>query len=210
VRLKGSVAVLVMLAILTGSVTLSVAQEQEDACFLLVKTGETYYLELDSITGSEQHSLTLGFDSQAALDGRLKVQVPYTCQYDDWTHVYRVQLDTAMLCEVSYKGLDNVLLGEERARLEVRSNDYHVRLVRIQVEQDSVALSVPESFRIVLVLCSLVPFFLLVPDAVEELQQQLELEASSKGVYGRILALLLPLLSIALTLLLLEGLQILG
>ena len=85
-----------------------------------------------------------------------------------------------------------------------------MRLVGNHVaEEASIEFDIPESFRIVLALCSLVPFFLLIPDAVEDLQVQLEAEAASKGVYGRILALLLPLLSIALTLFLLEGLDML-
>jgi hypothetical protein len=46
------------------------------------------------------------------------------------------------------------------------------------------------------------------PDAIEQLQEQMEVEAASRGVYGRVLSLLLPLLSIALTFFLLQTLNI--
>jgi len=70
------------------------------------------------------------------------------------------------------------------------------------------AYDISPAFQIVLALCSLIPFFLLTPDTVEELQEILEIDMQTRGVYGRILVILLPLLSIAITVLLLESLTV--
>jgi len=206
-------AIVVVMAILIGSTTLGAAQEQEDSmpCIVLARPGELYDIELNGKNIDTEHIITFSFDHQRTVADRLEVENPYQDEYDDSkTDLYYVSIDSAVLCAVRYAGLESVLLGEERVRLEVTSTDYHMRLVGNHVaEKVTIDFNIPESFRIVLALCSLVPFFLLIPDAVEDLQVQLETEAASKGVYGRVLALLLPLLSIALTLLLLEGLDML-
>ncbi len=206
-------AIVVGMAILIGSTTLGAAQEQEDSmpCIVLARPGELYDLELNGKSIDTEHTITFSFDHQRTVVDRLEVESPYQDEYDDSeTDLYYVSIDSTVLCAVWYVGLESVLLGEERVRLEMTSTDYHMRLVGNHVaEEASIDFNIPESFRIVLALCSLVPFFLLIPDAVEDLQVQLEAEAASKGVYGRILALLLPLLSIALTLFLLEGLDML-
>ena len=206
--------IVVVMAILIGSTTLGAAQEQEDSmpCIVLARPGELYDLKLDGRGIDTEHTITFSFDHQRTVVDRLEVESPYQNEHDDSeTDLYYVSIDSTVLCTLRYAGLESVLLGEERVRLEVTSIDYLIRLVGNHVaEEVSIEFDIPESFRIVLALCSLVPFFLLIPDAVEDLQVQLEAEAASKGVYGRVLALLLPLLSIALTLFLMEGLDMLG
>lgn len=175
----------------------------------MAKAGEWYNIGLNGISDNSETVITIRFDHEQPVVDRLEVRGSVQIENDLLTNsIYYIKNGSEVLCTVHYKGLDSVLLGEERARLEITSSNYHVHLIGIQVEKVSTEFDVPPSFQIVLALCSLVPFFLLMPDAINELQVQLDVEAMSRGVYGRILGLLLPLLSIALTVLLLEGLNV--
>ena len=184
------------------------ADAEEAPCIILAKTGEWYNIGLSGISDNSESMITIQFDHEQAAKDRLEVQ-ELVVENDLFTNsIYYIKNGSLVLCTIHYKGLDSVLLGEERARLEITSDVYHVHLAGIQVEEVSSELDIPPSFQIVLAFCSLIPFFLLMPDTINELQTQLDAEAASKGVYGRILGLLLPLLSIALTVLLLGGLYV--
>ena len=159
------------------------------------------------MSDTSEVTICLRFDHQLTVAKRLEVQGLLNIEQDIFTNsIYYIKNSTSALCTVQYKGVNDVLFGETRARLEITSDTYYVRFVGIQSDASSTEFDIPPSFQIVLALCSLVPFFLLMPDAISDLQTQLDADAMSKGVYGRILGLLLPLFSIALTLLLLGGL----
>ncbi len=203
----------ISLVLLASSITLCSAQEVSDGtpCIVLAKPGELYELELYQLGNDTQHTIIISFNFENESARRLEVQVPYSSNYDSASEVYCVNDGSGLLlCTIKYVGIETVLLGEERAKLEVDSTDYQARLVGVHLSESSIDIEIPKSFGIILALCSLLPFFLLAPDAITDLQAHLEAEAASKGVYGRILALLLPLLSIGLTFWLLESLSIFG
>lgn len=205
-RLRIRLAVLLVLIILsTAPVT---TDAEEIPCIILTEADEWYNIGLNGISDNSESSISIKFDYGQPAKYRLEVR-GLVVENDLLTYsIYYIKNGSSVLCTVHYKGLDSVLMGEERARLEITSDVYHVHLIGIQVEEVSTELDIPPSFQIVLALCSLVPFFLLMPDTINELQMQLDAEAMSKGVYGRILGLLLPLLSIAMTVLLLGGLNV--
>lgn len=206
----GTVLVLLFVSSNMGN---CVAQEEsaDRPCIVLTKPGEQYTLELTGKKSSDTHNLTFSFDWNRDTEERLKIRSPYVVIYDPWgAGSYIISRDSTALGVIKHKGQESVLLGDERARLEVYSEDYFVRLVHIQVKDSELTSDIPESFRIVLALCSLLPFFLLIPDAVKNLQTQLDADANSMGVYGRVISLFLPLLIIAVTFLLLEGLVLFG
>ncbi len=205
----------ISMVLLVSSITLCSAQEVSDdiPCIILAKPGELYELELYQLGNDTQHTIIISFNFENESAHRLEVQVPYNGNYDSASEIYCVNDDSGLLlCTIKYVGIETVLLGEERAKLEVDSSDYQARLVGVHLSESSSSrdIAIPKSFGIILALCSLLPFFLLAPDAITDLQAQLEVEAASKGVYGRILALLLPLLTIGLTFWLLESLKIFG
>lgn len=205
--LRIRLVILLVLIILSSVPTQSDADETP--CIILAKAEEWYNIGLNGISDNSDTMISIRFDHERPVTDRLEVQGSMIVENDLFTNsIYYIKNGSSILCTVHYKGLDNVLLGEERARLEITSEVYHVHLAGIQVEETSTELDIPPSFQIVLALCSLVPFFLLMPDSINELQMQLDAETMSKGVYGRILGLLLPLLSIALTILLLGGLNV--
>ncbi len=203
----------ISLVLLASSITLCSAQEVSDGtpCIVLAKPGELYELELYQLGNDTQHTIIISFNFENESARRLEVQVPYSSNYDSASEVYCVNDGSGLLlCTIKYVGIETVLLGEERAKLEVDSTDYQARLVGVHLPETPIDIEIPKSFGIILALCSLLPFFLLAPDAITDLQAHLEVEAAGKGVYGRILALLLPLLSIGLTFWLLESLSIFG
>jgi hypothetical protein len=178
-------------------------------CVLLVKAGESYTLGLTSLNSDSELQIVIQFNHTRDLSRRLQVSDSYYVENDLLTtNVYYIRNESTCLCTIKYVGLEQVLLGEERARLEVTSEGYLVYLVGVQPAQQVLDLDIPESFRIIVALCSLVPFFLLIPDGVEEIQTQFDTELMSRGVYAQILALLLPFISIGLTFLLLGGLDV--
>ena len=202
-----------LLIVVTISIPLCTAQEDDtdSSCIILAKPGETYEPELTGKTSDSRHNVTFSFDYQAEYNDRLDVQNPYNKEdIDSSLGVHNIIIDSAVLCTIDFEGTENVLLSDVRAKLVVTSSDYYVLLFGIQIEQESIQYDIPVAFRIVLFLCTLLPFFLLIPDAIEDLQAQLEVDAAAKGVYGQILLVMLPLLSIGLTLLLLGGLDVLG
>jgi hypothetical protein len=200
-------ALLLVLIILSTAPALSDAEDTP--CIILTKVGEWYNIGLDGISDNSEIVITIKFNHEQPVADRLEVRESLQIENDILTNsIYYIKNGSSVLCTVDYKGLDSVLLGEERTRLEITSDAYYVHLIGIQVDEPSSEFGVPPSFQIVLALCSLIPFFLLMPDAINELQQELDADAMSAGVYGRILSLLLPLLSIALTILLLGGLNV--
>ncbi len=172
----------------------------ETPCVILAKAGELYDLELVGRNSSVVHRITFGFNYSQDADARLEVQAPY---YKDSS--LSILLGSEVLCSLEYLGIENYL-GDARARLQVSSTDCFVSLFNVHVTQDSTGFEIPLPFQIVVVICSLLPYFMLIPDSLEDLQGQLEEDA--KGVYGRILSLLLPLVTVALTVLLLSGLTL--
>jgi hypothetical protein len=206
-RLRIRLSILLVLIILTSATAQSSAEEIP--CVIMAKVGEWYNIGLSGISDNSETMISISFDHQQPVADRLEVRGSEFIENDFFTHsIYYIKNGSTVLCTIDYKGLDSVLLGEERARLEITSDTYQVHLVGIQVEEISTEFDVPPSFQIVLALCSLVPFFLLMPDAINDLQMQLDADVMSMGVYGRILSLLLPLLSIALTVIFLEGLNV--
>jgi hypothetical protein len=200
-------AILLVFIIFSTVPALSVAEETP--CIIMTKVGEWYNIGLDGISDNSEIVITIKFDHEQPVADRLEVRESLQVENDFLTNsIYYIKNGSTVLCTVDYKGLDSVLLGEERARLEITSDAYHMHLIGIQVDEVSAEVGVPPSFQIVLALCSLVPFFLLIPDAINDLQLQLDADAMSAGVYGRILSFLLPLFSIALTILLLGGLNV--
>ncbi|MFX1485355.1 MAG: hypothetical protein ACFFCP_19455 [Promethearchaeota archaeon] len=199
--------ILLVFMMLTVAPMQSVAEETP--CIIMAKVGEWYNIALNGISDNSEAVIALTFDPNQPVVDRLEVRGSMQIENDLFTNsIYYVKNGSTVLCTVHYKGLDNILLGEERARLEITSETYLVHLAGVQVEEASIEFEIPPSFQIVLALCSLVPFFLLMPDAINELQLQLDADTMPMGVYGRILSLLLPLLSIALTILLLGGLNV--
>ena len=201
-----------LVILLTLIVLLSVpihSEADETPCIIMTKAGEWYVIGLNGMTDTSEITVCLRFNHQLAVAQRLEVRASFGIENDFLTNsIYYIKNSSSVLCTVQYEGVNEVLFGETRARLEITSDNYYVHLIGIQSDATSTELDIPPSFQIVLALCSLVPFFLLMPDAINDLQMQLDTETMSKGVYGRILSLLLPLLSIALTLLLLGGLYV--
>ncbi len=192
----------VLSTLVFGSIHTCSADESDGQtpCIILAKAGELYDLELVGRNSSVVHRITFGFNYSQDADARLEVQAPY---YKDGS--LNILLDSEILCSLEYLGVENYL-GDTRARLQVSSTNYFVSVFNIHVTQDSTGFKIPLPFQIVVVICSLLPYFMLVPDALEDLQGQLEEDA--RGVYGRILSLLLPLVTIALTVLLISGLTL--
>lgn len=192
----------ILSALTLGSIQTCSADESEGQtpCVILAKAGELYDLELVGRNSSTVHRITFGFNYSQDTDARLEVQPPY---YKDGS--LNILLDSEVLCSLEYLGVENYL-GDTRARLQVSSTNYFVSMFNIHVTQDSTGFEIPLPFQIVVVICSLLPYFMLIPDALEDLQGQLEEDA--RGVYGRILSLLLPLVTIALTVLLISGLTL--
>lgn len=206
---------LFVLVVLASSVTLCTAEEEEESsCIIYTKPEEKYDLELTKKSideekhTEEKHTIVFSFDSELPISDRLAVEGEYKSTYYGWLDCkYVIDHSSEELCNVKYLGLEKVLL-DDRAKLEVTSTEYRIRLLGVHVEEEDFEHRIPDSFYIIIPLCSLVPFFLLIPDAIEQLQEQMEVETASRGVYGRILSLLLPLLSIALTFFLLQTLNI--
>lgn len=206
-RLRFRLAILLTLIVLLSVPIHSDADETP--CIIMTKAGEWYIIGLNGMTDTSEVAVCLRFDHQLTVAKRLEVQESFAIENDLLTNsIYYIKNSSSVLCTVQYEGVNEVLFGETRARLEITSDNYYVHLIGIQSDATSIEFDIPPSFQIVLALCSLVPFFLLMPDAINDLQMQLDTETMSKGVYGRILSLLLPLLSIALTLLLLGGLYV--
>jgi len=199
-----------MLCIVGASLPICIAESAENpSCIILVIPNETYVLSLESIDTGASFEISLTFDRFQDSSERLKVIGEFDVVQDTWNaNSYYILSSGEILCTIQFKGIENVYLGEERSRLEITSSDYFVHLRHIQMETTPDAYDISPAFQIVLALCSLIPFFLLTPDTVEELQEILEIDMQTRGVYGRILVILLPLLSIAITVLLLESLTV--
>lgn len=198
------------LVLIAGNIIVCTAQEQDDTTpyIIYAKPGQLYELELEQLDNSTSYTIIFSFNHEAEINDRLTVQEPFSSHYDSISSTYCVKVNSVSICHIKYAGLETILLGEEHAKLKVTSTEYYVRLIGIHVEASSMDFEIPKSFGIILALCSLVPFFLLIPDALTDLQAHLEMDASSKGVYGRILVVLLPILTIGLTLWLLESLSL--
>jgi len=210
-RCRGfSIGLLAIIVLLSTSILIGSAQSTSDnPCIVLAQPDEMYVIELSSIESDAEYRITIDFNHTKSVSERLTVQETCTVAKDSiYNNIYYISNETNRLCTIKYVGLEQGPLGEQRARLEITSEDYLVYLVGVETAEQAVGVHIPQSFQMIVALCSLVPFFLLIPDAISELQMHLDAEAMSKGVYGQILALLLPLLSIGLTFLLLGGLDV--
>lgn len=201
-----SLGVCILLAMILTSLTLlPCSATTERPCIVLARADEVYVVQLLGISVQEEHTIKLYFDYHAKVDERLGVTEPYIGIHDELEEGrYLVTNGTHVLCTVLYAGLESGLLGDERARLEISSEVFHVSLAGLDLPAPSVELQLPPAAAIVIALFSLLPFFLKLPDVVQQLQEQL----SATGVHGRIIQILLPLVTIALTILLLEGLDV--
>ncbi|MGY5853898.1 MAG: hypothetical protein RTU92_10055 [Candidatus Thorarchaeota archaeon] len=206
-----ALVLITLVVLLSGSATLCSAQDDATTpSIVLASAGELYELNLESKIDDSSYSIIIEFDHDRDVAERLKAQGSYIVSKNLWdATMYHIFTDSVLLCTVKYAGIETVLLGEERARLELTSDGFFIRILQVPVEDPIIEFVIPASFQIVLALCSLIPFFMLTPDTVEELQEVFEAEIRMRGVYGQILSLLLPLLSIGLTFLLLEGLNVL-
>ncbi|TFH03599.1 MAG: hypothetical protein E4H14_16460 [Candidatus Thorarchaeota archaeon] len=200
-----TVVVLLSTVTLLGSAELA----SNSQCIVLTRPGELYILGLSDLVTDTEYQITISFNHSQSTTQRLDGHGSCTVVNDYLANnLYYISNRTVRLCTITYVGVQQILLGEQRARLEITSDDFLVDVIGIDPIQQSVEVNIPQSFQIIVALCSLVPFFLLIPDVISELQAHLDAEVIAKGVYGQILAILLPLLSIGLTFLLLGGLDV--
>jgi hypothetical protein len=191
--------------VLTSLALLPCSATSERPCIVLARADEVYVVRLLGVAVQEEHTIKLTFDYHAQVGNRLEVADPYSGLHDELEEArYLVVNTTHVLCVVLYAGLESGLLGDERARLEISSEAFHASLAGLDLPEPSVEFRLPPAAAIVIALFSLLPFFLKMPDVIEGLQEQL----SATGVHGRIVQVLLPLVTIALTILLLEGLDV--
>jgi len=179
--------------------------EGEEYCVVLAKPGVLYLLRLDTKDDTTTgFSLWFSFNYSEPASRRLHVN-DSLFEVESQGNFYHVMMGVEEVCRFEYVGLEGVLLGEACARLHITSENYTVWLAGVEMPLPEPSTTVlPESLTLIVALCSLIPFFLLIPDAMEGLQEALEQEQA--GVYVRLLALLLPLVSAALTLLLIQTL----
>jgi len=111
------------------------------------------------------------------------------------------------VCTVIERG-EAQLLGRRFMQLEISSSTYYLQLLRVEAEGDGGVEvgELPLPILMVVLICSILPFFLLVPDVTDNLQLQLEERA---GFHARVLGVLLPLLTVAIAVLALQILYIL-
>jgi hypothetical protein len=178
-------------------------------CIILAKPDETYLLEIEELGHDGRLTVPLRFDYEDSIFDRLETDLPYLVDYSPLSDLYSISNASYVLCTVAYLGKESVLMGI-RAKLRVASDEFNVRLAGVQIQTNMSELTAPESAKIVIAIVSILPFFLLIPDVLEDLRLQLEHDAGRIGVYGRILELLLPLLVIALTYWLLTSLSVFG
>ncbi len=201
--------ILVMIVCIIG-VSVPTCAAESHPCIILAVPNEVYVLSFNSIDIDTVFEISVTYDRFREVASHLAVQGAFDVIQDTWSaNTYYILSSDDILCTVQFKGIENVFLGEERARLEISSSDYFIHLKHIQMDEPIENHDLSSSFQLVIALCSLIPFFLLTPDTIEELQEILELDMQTRGVYGKVLILLLPLLSIALTILLLESLTVL-
>lgn len=210
-------------AVLTLLVTTSVLScmilaadtQSNDVLVLMVKFDkdqdvlDQYELLLEGILASNQETLTLSFDRTASSHERLELVEGYDISFDTFdSNVYYISSESESLCTVRYTGSEEILLNEY-SRLEVSSSEYYIRLMQVYYNENDTTFNLTDSAGIIIIvtLCSLIPFILEVPSAMEDLQDALEAEVSSFGTYGRLLRLFIPLITVSLTFLLLETLR---
>ncbi len=148
------------------------------------------------------HSLDVGNQLHVwAVNSSSSVQA----SYDLILGRYVISDQGSQLCTVRFLGTESFILSEEYAKLDIESS----LLIQIKSVETidagsggmADASSLPTPFIIVILLFSIVPFMFLANDVLVELREQLEVELTNKGVYGRLFAIFLPLFSIALTIL---------
>jgi len=66
-------------------------------------------------------------------------------------------------------------------------------------------VGIPEPIVWIIALVSLLPFFLVVPQVVDNLTYQIDVDGERRGIIGRLLGIFLPLVTVGVTLLLLTG-----
>jgi len=172
---------------------------------------DRYEIRLESITNSNQHTLTLTFNRTEAQQDRLIIYEDFEIKFDLLdSNVYYVNSESEQICSIRYTGSEEILLNDY-SRLEISSSDYYVRFTKMHYAESGSSLNPmnSEGIMIIVTLCSLLPFILEVPSALEDLQDALEIEASAFGTYGNIFRLFIPLMTVSLTFLLLQGLDFL-
>ena len=198
-------------------VTPSTVCAEENQSVILAAPDQVYTLTLSSNSSS---TVILNFRFNASLPSgeQLKISnvrhaditVTYDPQVDDYT--LTDSTDSAQnneLCKIKFIGYQTVLLNERRAELSITSQKFHIQvgvsILSEDLQQNDKDPVIPLSFVIILSLCSLLPVLLLIPDAIALFREQIDSElADSNEVYGRIFAIFIPLLCIALTFLLLQ------
>ncbi len=207
--------VLVVLVPIVGCVTTAASAQSDDMLVLMVRFDkgqevlDQYEILLEGITNSTQETLTLSFDRAKSGHDRLAIHEGYDISFDALdSNVYYISSESVRLCTVRYAGSDEILFNEY-SRLEISSLDYYLRLVQVHYSEQESEFNPTDSAGVVIIvtLCSLIPFILEVPSAMEDLQDVLEAELSSFGTYGRLLRLFIPLIAVSLTFLLLETLR---
>jgi len=211
-RTKIGFMFILMFFVLSMNVTFCTAEDTGDGtpCIILAKPDELYDLELTGKSDDTSLTITFSFDYQLDSYERLSVQGSYNVDNTDSTNGgYNIVQDSIVLCTFTYEGIEKILLSEKRAKLVVTSEEYYANLYGIHIDQASIQFDLPISFQIVVLLFTLIPFFLLLPDALKELTVQLDAEAYAKGVYGAVFGIMIPLVTIALTMILLGSLDFL-
>lgn len=208
--LRTSVCVLIIIVLLPSmSITKCRGQADTSDCIIFAKPDETYLLEIEELGHDERLTIPLRFNYEDSIFARLETDVPYLADYSPLSGLYSISNASLVLCAVAYLGKESVLMGI-RAKLRIMSDDFSVRLAGVRIQTNASELTAPESAKIVIAIVSILPFFLLIPDVLEDLRLQLEHDGGRVGVYRRILELLLPLLVIALTYWLLTSLSFFG
>jgi hypothetical protein len=172
---------------------------------------DQYEILLESIKDSEEYTLTLSFDSFEDAKDRLVIYEDYQIKKDALdSNLYSVYKDSVLISTIRYAGSEAILYNEY-SRLELTSTDFYLRFVEVHYLDKTVLFNPLEStgIMIIVTLCSLLPFILEVPSVLEDLQEVIDAEVANFRVYGALLRLFIPILTVSLTLYVLQSLEVL-
>ncbi len=211
--LRVGLILLVSIMILSEFTLYCSAEEEDRPLIIMTKPGEEYEVQFDSKKDTTAHTLIIQFDYTEVIDSKLQLNEPYTFERDLlFSSVYTVYFGEDILCIITFTGTESWLVVQEYAKLEITSSDYFTRLSDFTSNSDEYIVNIIELpvVQIVIILFSILPFHLRTADVIEEFQEQLETEIATLGVYGKILSLFIPILSVSLAFIMLGTLNIFG
>ena len=213
------IRVFILLTILVFNYNLSMCSatdiQNDIDCIILAKVNELYDIELVGMNDETGHTITISFDYDAQYSDRLVIQSPYSKEdISSIENSYSILDDSSsIICTIIYVGIESVAFSEMRARLHLISEDYEIHLLGIHSEE-GLQVDIMDLFPVIIIIFSLFPFILLVPEAVTNLESKIEEEVDSRtsgeSIYGSIIKVLLPFFTIGLTLMLFDTLSNLG